>query len=445
MGKKLLMTVSAVVALAGIIVIVIVFGSSIIGKNNGFGYDKAVSGDTLASTSEVTGQSINNSESSKAAETQGSDNFSDTTPAETGNDSSTDNSDKNNGNSGKGKIKVKAIYLSGMSAGTDKILDHYIDIINKTELNAVVIDVKEAGVVNYKSAVPLVVEKKLYANNFNPEKVIKKLHDNNIYVIARIVCFRDNGLATKVPELAVKRPDGSIWTEGKQGAWTNAYNEKVWQYNIDIAKEAVEKGFDEIQFDYVRFPTASSKNVYYGSDAAPKTEAIAGFLKKAKEELHDGFGVPVSADVFGIIAESPKDAKSIGQQLDKIVTSLDYISPMVYPSHYSNAAKKGFLANGQGQSINGVNFTAPDLKPYEVVYNTLLGIKKVIDPLEGEKADVRPYLQDFTASYLPNGYYQDYGAEEVKQQIKAVYDAGYEQWILWDGKNKYSEGAFADN
>lgn len=341
------------------------------------------------------------------------------------------------------KVKVKAIYLSGMSAGSEKVLNHYIEMINKTELNAVVIDVKEAGVVNYKSSIPVVEQNKLYAKNFDPEKVLKKLHENNIYIIGRIVCFRDNGLATKIPDLAVKRPDGTAWTEGKLGAWTNPYKEETWQYNIDIAKEAVEKGFDEIQFDYVRFPTASKKNVDYGTNPPSKGDAIAGFLKKATEELHGGMGVPVSADVFGIIAECPNDAKNIGQELEKVGMSVDYISPMVYPSHYSNAAKKGFLANGKGQSINGIVFTSPDLKPYDVVYNTLLGIKKVISKVDGYKADVRPYLQDFTASYLPKGYYQEYGSEQVKQQIKAVKDAGYEQWILWDGRNKYLEETFA--
>lgn len=341
------------------------------------------------------------------------------------------------------EFKVKAIYLTGNSAGLDKVLDRCIDIINKTELNAIVIDIKEEGYVNYKSSIPLVVENGLDRKFYNVDKVIQKLHDNNIYVIGRIVCFRDNGLATKFPEQAIKRPDGALWKEGtKLGSWTSAYNEKNWDYNIEIAKEAVSKGFDEIQFDYVRFPTTTKKNpAYYGENPPPKADAICGFLKKAADELH-AMGAAVSADVFGIIAEIPSDGRAIGQVIERVGMDIDAISPMVYPSHYANAAKKGFMANGSGQEVNGVLFTHPDLKPYEVVYNTLLGIKKSLSGVAGYKARVRPYLQGFTASYLPDGYYKTYGPEEFKQQIKAVIDAGYEEWIFWDPRNKYPEDAF---
>ena len=325
------------------------------------------------------------------------------------------------------KVKVKAIYLSGTSAGSSKVLDRYIDIINKTELNSVVIDVKEAGRVNYASSVPAVAENGLFVKYYDADKVLKKLHDNNIYVIGRIVCYRDDGLASRRADLAIKKIDGSIWKEGKLGAWTNPYLEEVWQYNIDIAKEAVAKGFDEIQFDYVRFPTAKKSEVNYNENSVSKVDAICGFLKLAKEELHDGLGVPVSADVFGIIAESRSDGKAIGQDLEKVGMDVDYISPMVYPSHYA-----------KGQEVNGVIFPKPDFDPYGVVYQTLLKAKERISKVSGYTAQVRPYLQDFTASYLDKGDYQEYGAEQVRQQIKAVYDAGFEEWILWDGRNTYT-------
>jgi hypothetical protein len=329
-----------------------------------------------------------------------------------------------------GRVKVKAIYLSGTSAGSSKILDRYIDVINKTELNSVVIDVKEAGRVNYVSSVPTVAENKLYVKYYDVDKVIEKLHDNNIHVIGRIVCFRDDGLAMKRTDLAIKRVDGSIWKEGKLGAWTNPYMEEVWRYNIDIAKEAAAKGFDEIQFDYVRFPTAKKSEVNYEGMPTSKVDAICSFLKKAKEELRDSFGIPVSADVFGIIAESRSDGEAIGQDLERVGLDIDYISPMVYPSHYA-----------KGQEVNGVKFAKPDFEPYEVVYQTLLKAKDRISRVPGYTAQVRPYLQDFTASYLHKGDYQEYGAEQVRQQIKAVYDAGYEEWILWDGKNTYTVDA----
>jgi len=359
------------------------------------------------------------------------------------NDGVVANEDRNSGQSKKRfeNIEVKAIYLTGVSAGNNKVIDHVIELANTTELNAVVIDVKEAGVVNYKSEVPEVKNNKLYTSYYDVDSVIKKLHDNNIYVIARIVCFRDNGLATKRADLAIKKPDGKLWKEGKLGAWTNPFNKEVWKYNIDIAKEAIDKGFDEIQFDYVRFPTTREGEVEYRDTGMSKVDAISGFLEFASKELREKKGAVVSADVFGIICESRRDGEAIGQDLEKIGMHIDYICPMVYPSHYANASN-GVMGNGYGQMINGVLFKAPDLKPYEVVYNTLLRAKERISKVEGYRANVRPYLQDFTASYIKNKkYYQEYGPVQVRQQIKAVYDAGYKEWILWNGHNVYSEGA----
>ncbi len=334
---------------------------------------------------------------------------------------------------GSKRPKVKAIYLTGVSAGSTKALDKYIDLVNRTELNAVVIDIKDNGVVNYQSAVPMVADNKLYVKYFDPEKVIKKLHDNNIYVIARLVTFRDEGLALKNTDLAIKRTDGSIWKEDKKnnkGAWTNPYKEEVWRYNIDIAKEAISKGFDEVQFDYVRFPTAKKTEVSYGENTQTKADTICKFLKLAAQELHDA-GAPVSADVFGIIAESKSDGETIGQDLERVGLDIDAISPMVYPSHYA-----------KGQEVNGVAFEKPDLDPYGVVHQTMLKVKDRISPLPEYKAVVRPYLQCFTAKWLRAGNYMEYGPEQVRQQIKAVYDAGYEEWILWNPSNIYPEAIF---
>ncbi|NTV91464.1 MAG: putative glycoside hydrolase, partial [Clostridiales bacterium] len=299
-------------------------------------------------------------------------------------------------------------------------------------LNAVVVDIKEGGKVNYKSSIPFISENDLDINYYNPEKVLKKLHDNNIYVIGRIVVFRDNGLATVKPELAVKKIDGTSWKENKKkdGAWTNPYKEEVWDYNIKIAEEAINLGFDEIQFDYVRFPTAKKSEVNYAGETKAKKEMINAFLKRAKEKIHDEMGVPVSADVFGIIAESKSDGEAIGQDLDTVGLDIDYISPMVYPSHYA-----------KGQEVNGVTFAKPDFEPYQVVLQTLLKAKTRISAVSGYNAKVRPYLQDFTASYLKKGDYQEYGAKQVREQIQAVYDAGFEEWILWDGRNTYTTEA----
>ncbi|NLI59250.1 MAG: putative glycoside hydrolase [Clostridium sp.] len=351
-----------------------------------------------------------------------------------------ENSAGGNDNLKKERVKVKAVYITGASAGNEAFLDKIINFTKNTELNAVVIDVKEDGKVNYESNLKSVRDIKGYSELYNVEKVIKKLKDNGIYVIGRVVCFRDNHLAIKRPDLAIKRRDGSIWKENNAIAWTNPFNQEVWEYNIEIAKEAVEKGFDEIQFDYVRFPAVSNKEVYYGENLPEKADAINGFLKEAAAELKEK-GAIVSADIFAIVCESPGDTEGIGQVLERVGMDIDYISPMIYPSHYANNSR-GMMGNGVGQSINGIVFTAPDLKPYEVVYNVLEKTKNRISEVENYKAEVRPYIQGFTASYLPKGYYQVYGPEQIKQQIKAVYDAGYEEWIVWDAGNNYVENAF---
>jgi len=348
------------------------------------------------------------------------------------------------GKAAKAPIEVRALYLTGNSAGLK--IDYFIDLVNKTELNALVIDIKEDGVVNYPSNVPLVKELGLYTNKYDPVEILKKCHDNGIYVIGRIVCFRDNKLAQARPEWGIKTPKGSLWLENgnKNGAWTDPSVPEVQQLNIDIAKEAVQLGFDEIQFDYVRFPTGKASAFAYRPDMPPKAEVIANFLYKASKEIKEVANVPVSADVFGIIGESGPDGEAIGQVLELVGLNVDYISPMIYPSHYANNSK-GTMGNGVGQKINGILFTHPDLKPYDVVYNALVKIRSKISEYDYYRADVRPYIQGFTASYLPQGYYQEYGVEEYKQQLKAVYDAGYREWIFWNSSNKYVEDAFEKN
>ena len=337
-------------------------------------------------------------------------------------------------------IKVKALYISGATASSKTAMARIIKIANETEINALVIDIKEGGKVNYKSNVPEVVKDNAYYDYYDPVALTKLLHDNNIYVIGRLVTFRDPVLATKRPEFAIRRADGSIWKENGTTAWTNPYNEQVWRYNLDIATEAVEKGFDEIQFDYVRFPTAAKGEISYGIKPPSKSDTIAAFMKQAKTEIGD-MGAVVSADVFGIILEVAASQDAIGQVLEKVVKDIDYISPMVYPSHYANKSH-GTMGNGEGQSVNGVLFTAPDLKPYELIYNALSKAKSRLNAAEGHKAGVRPYLQGFTATFLPKAYYQIYGPTQIRQEIQAVYDAGYDQWIIWNSGNVYNEDAF---
>jgi hypothetical protein len=317
--------------------------------------------------------------------------------------------------------------------GSSKKVEHYVEVANTTEINAYVVDIKDDdGYVGYESQVPEVQENGTWKKKYNPDSVLKAFHDNDIYVIGRLVVYKDPVYSVKRPDLAIKNINGGLWKDNNGLTWLNPYNKDNWDYTISIAKEAIAKGFDEIQFDYIRFPSdGKAKQMDFTGIEQEKYEAICDFLAYAKEQITE---VPISADVFGIIMESPKDTERIGQYLEFVGKDIDYISPMVYPSHYA-----------YGQIVNKVKFEAPDLEPYAVVYNTLLKGKERIAQAGEYKANVRPYLQDFTASWLKprdgKKMYQDYGAEQVKQQIKAVYDAGYEEWILWDASNTYHEEA----
>ncbi|UZQ84437.1 putative glycoside hydrolase [Thermoclostridium stercorarium] len=329
-------------------------------------------------------------------------------------------------------VKVKGLYLTGWSAGNKERMDYYIKLIEETELNALVIDIKnDDGIVSYESKVPAVVEAGTYLKKYDAKKLLETLHAKDIYVIGRIVCFRDPAYSKKYPERAVKHVDGGLWRENKKDkeiTWLNPCDERNWKYIVDIAREAVELGFDEIQFDYVRFPDGDRSKMNFGQTGFVKHEVINNFLAYARKELPD---VTLSADIFGIVCVSPEDREDIGQYLELIGKELDYISPMTYPSLYA-----------RGQIVNGIKFPNPDLEPYAVVYNTLLMARERLSKVENYKADIRPYLQAYTASWLPEGSYQKYTAEQYRQQIQAVYDAGYEQWIFWDANNKYDPDAF---
>ncbi|NLD49362.1 MAG: putative glycoside hydrolase [Clostridiaceae bacterium] len=325
------------------------------------------------------------------------------------------------------KVKAKGLYLTATSAGAR--LDHYIELANTTEINSYVIDVKnDYGNVCFDSEVPLAKEIGAIDKRFDIDKVIKQLHDNNIYAIARIVCFKDPILANKKPEMAIKNLQGGLYVHNKMN-WVNPYSEEAWQYNIDLAREVLKKGFDEVQFDYIRFPDGKkSEMVFEGKDDRQYYEVINSFLSYAREQLPNAI---LSGDVFAIILESPGDTEGIGQYFEYVGKDLDYLYPMAYPSHYAN-----------GQIINGVKFPKPDLDPYGIIKNTLLKAKARYEKVEGHKPIIRTFLQDFTATWIGKGNWQYYEDEQVRQQIQAVYDAGFEEWFLWDPMNNYREGAF---
>jgi len=330
---------------------------------------------------------------------------------------------------------VRGAYLNVWTVTNATKLNSIIGLARTTELNTVVIDIKgDDGLISYQSKVALAKSIGAGTDRLNIENVLKLFHDNNIYVIGRVVCFRDPTLARARADLSFRSKDGTLWKDYSGMPWVNPFNRENWKYIIDLSKEAVTLGFDEIQFDYVRFGNEGNvKNIDFGKnyDPAQKPEAITNFLNTAYKELGGKDKAKLSADIFGIAAITAADDKILGQNLERIAGEVDYVSPMIYPSHYANMKQ-----NKVGQTINNVTFQKPDLDPYNVVLQTLYAARKRLEQAE-PKAVMRPYLQAFTATYLGKGYYQNYGAKQVREQVKAVYDAGYQEWILWDSSSNY--------
>ena len=321
---------------------------------------------------------------------------------------------------------VKGIYVTGPVAGSAR-MPGLIELLDETELNAMVIDIKnDAGEITFK--MPGDEDPAVLGNCVRSigdmESLMTELKNHEIYTIARIVCFKDPLLAVARPELALKETNGKPITDSNNLAWVNPCSEDVWNYLTDIAVYCADLGFDEIQFDYVRFPVGKgTENADYGVEvtADNKHEYIQKFLQFAAERLHEK-DVPVTADLFGTVIGNPVDVRRVGQDYAELASTVDALCPMIYPSHY-------------GKGVFGLE--VPDAKPYETIIGALgRSVEELSSVDEKECAVVRPWLQDFTATWVDG--HISYGIEEVRTQIQAVYDSGYDEWILWNAKNNYS-------
>ena len=422
------------------------------------------------------------------------------------------------------RVKVKGIYVSGPMAGTAG-MDNLIALVDRTELNALVIDVKnDDGYLTCELDVPLAEQigsEKHYIKDL--PALVQTCKEKNIYLIARVVAFKDPILAEKMPEWSLHNSDGSIFRDKSGLAWVNPYRKEVWEYLASVGEAAIKAGFDEVQYDYVRFSTDSRmKQVDFGDSTKgrTKTEAISGFTLYASERIHAAGG-RISADVYGVVIDSEEDQQIVGQNYVEMSRSLDAISPMIYPSHYGpynyqipvpdaqpydtvlaamqaskmvlagldpktgkkpvsadvsgNDAVDAAIVGGEAvsgnnaadaaadsqstsgttavsgndaaqdaenaQAADGAQATADAQAAKDAAAKTPALSKEEIaqlDPTTGVQATVRPWLQDFTATWVKG--HISYGPEEIRAQIQAVYDAGYEEWILWNAANRYTEG-----
>ena len=321
--------------------------------------------------------------------------------------------------------RVKAIYMSSWVAGTKSIRKKIIDVIERTEVNAIVIDIKDyTGNISYE---PL--DESLHAKNTwtrriaDIESLIDELHSKNIYVIGRVAVFQDPFFAKAHPEYAVKKSSDKTvaWADRKGIHWLDAGAEPVWEYTVAIAKDAYAIGFDEINFDYIRFPSdGNMRDIYYPiSDGKSKPEVLETFFKYLSENLRTGeTQIPISADLFGMTTSNTDDL-GIGQVIEKALPYFDFIAPMVYPSHYP-------------PTWHG--FKNPAEHPYEVIKISMSKAYERAVAMGESPKKLRPWLQDFNlgAQYTP---------ERVRAQITATYDIGLDSWMLWDPANTYTEEA----
>jgi hypothetical protein len=325
------------------------------------------------------------------------------------------------------KVDVRGIYLNRTSIREENI-QRYIDLIKSTNLNAAVIDIKDDyGKLTYNSNIELANQ---IGSDSNPatqdlKKTVKRFKDAGIYTIARIVVFKDPYLAAQKGEYAMKRKDGTIWQDAAGTKWVDPYKEEVWSYITSIAQEASNSGFDEIQYDYIRFPENGKKVDQEVSFDNPneysKADNILAFLNYSKEKLKYE-PVYVSADIFGLVTTAKTDM-GIGQIWENISPNVDYISPMTYPSHYAPGS---------------YGIPNPDRAPYEIMLQAMKDAKERNQQLKtnGEQiAVIRPWIQDFD-------YKSVYTAADVQKQIKALQEQGITQYLIWNAGNVYTVEAF---
>jgi len=322
--------------------------------------------------------------------------------------------------------QIRGLYVNAYAAGSRTRLPTLIAVADSTEINAFVIDVKDERGIRYRSEIELALA------IAQPEEVtirdlsgmLESLREHGIYSIARIVVFNDPILSRSHPDWSIRRPDGSPWVDRAGHTWVSPWDRRVWDYNIAIAEEVARAGFDEIQFDYVRFPEQfrSLPPQVHPQAQGDRTDAIAAFLNEAKRRLHP-LGVTVTADVFGLSPNTFDDV-GIGQQWETLAAIADHMLPMMYPSHY--------------YSTHLPNVPRPNAMPYETVFKSAGMARLRNDRLREtgiEPARVIVWLQAFQAPWLRDGV--QYGPEEIRQQKRAVYDVGFEDWILWHPGSRY--------
>jgi hypothetical protein len=314
---------------------------------------------------------------------------------------------------------VRALYVNRWASQSRKRMAKLIAAADSTEINALVIDMKDEFGLNYKT------RNADFAKNAGTASVVPNLSAlldtlkaHAILPIARIVVFKDSVTARVHPDWTIRRKDGSTWRDKQGLAWVNPYHHELWEYNIGVAEELVKLGFKEVQFDYIRFPEPYASlppQVFPASDNVSKPDALAAYLKEAKTRLNK-LGVRSTADIFGLVT-SVGGPLEVGQQWEKISPNVDVVLPMVYPSHYPRGS---------------LGVAVPNAQPYDIIFKAIARARDRDKKLGiQEHEHIRPWLQAFTLGK------PEYGAAQIEAQKKAVYDAGYDGWVMWNPGSIY--------
>lgn len=327
---------------------------------------------------------------------------------------------------------LRGIYLNSYAAGSRKRLGTLLALADTTEINAFVVDVKDEKGMRYHSQLPLQKQIGGEITLADLKSLVDTMHAHEIWTIARIVVFKDPMLSKAKPEWSIRMAGNALWHDKQGNTWVSAWDPNVWEYNIQIAEEVLKAGFDEVQFDYVRFPESfpSQPKQVHPEAKGDRTDAIVQFLNKAEPRVHALGGV-LAGDLFGLSPDDPEDV-GIGQQWERILGTVDHVEPMTYPSHYLPTHLKGV--------------PKPNEMPYETIVQSVgMGVIRAnrLREAGAPTARIIPWLQGFSAPWVSRNF--PYGPEQAAAQIRGIYDVGLEDWVFWHPGSKYEliSAAFA--
>ena len=314
---------------------------------------------------------------------------------------------------------LRGLYLNRFAAQSARKMRHLLAVADSTEINAFVVDMKDEFGLNYRSSNPAFRKYEGSGRGIvgNVRALVDSMKAHGVVPIARIVVFKDPVAAEANAAWTIRREDGSVWRDKENLAWVNAHNKEVWEYNLGVAEELVKLGFEEIQWDYIRFPEpyrSLPKQVFPGATMS-KPDILSAFLREAQDRLHR-LGARNTADVFGLVT-TVRGPLEVGQHWEKISPHVDVVLPMVYPSHYPRGA---------------FGIDRPNAEPYAIIKKAIDVARERDEKLGITRAEhVRPWVQAFSLG-LPK-----YGPEQITAQKQAIYDAGYKGWVLWSPGSLY--------